>query len=449
MSHRILFTLFAAIVTSSLFLNLGPRVQAQYAGDNAVFNSTNTQTYSHSFIDASKVPGSNSNSDLCARVNAALNNLADTVGHSGYGSATAAVIDARGTSTASACSQSPWGSPSPTVWPGATILLPAGTIAITAQWTLPNGTRVIGQGTGGVFVSGATSTTIIQAETGFPGGSPMIQMGSTSTAWCPSTGCAAVSVEDLTLDGNGKATMGIVNGQSQNYSFVRRVNFYQFSGISLKVYNNAQNSGPYTDLGCSLGSVTPGTGTFCAQILNIATHGIHGMTVVGPSTAATTAAILLDAPNNTLEDIHIQGFQTGIAIGTNAAATNPAQSDVLLNITGGAGVTKLIHISSTKPPSDLTLMAINNTNGSGTTIQDDLVLSTISDASVALYALGEKLTSGTHTVYSRFTTSKSQPSWAVGTTPPTGCTDGSIFSSTSGSGGSYLFVCRSGVWTGL
>jgi len=435
----------SVIVLSSLS-NRGSVAHAQssYPGDNAVWSSTSAQTYAHSFIDASVVPGSGSHSDVCARINAALNNLANTTTYSWYG--TAAVIDARGVpvGTSNACSMSPWGGTVPTDgWPPATILLPAGTIAITNQWNLPSGTRVIGEGAG----EPGTSTTTIQAETGFGGSAEMMQMGSTTTGWCPSSGCAGISVENLTLDGNGIATTGIVNSEAQNYSYVRRVNLYQISGSALKIYGSAQNSGPYSEIACTPGS-SAGSSTHCAQILNVATHGIHGMTCTGPSTPTTTAAITLDAPNNSLEDIRVQGFEEGVAIGSNSSATSPAQSNVLVNITGGTGVTNVIDISSTKPPSDLTIMGANK-NGSTTTILDNLTVSTITDPSVALYVLGEKFTSGSHTVYSRFTTSKSQPTWGVGTTVPSSCINGSIFSSTNGSGSHYLYVCRSGTFTGL
>jgi hypothetical protein len=445
MSTKVMRTILGtAMITAALFSVATQRARAQaYPGDNAVWSSSTAKTHSHSFIDASVVTGTSGNTDICARINAALLNLANATTYPGYG--TAALIDARAipVGTSIPCSMSPWGGTAPAAWPGATILLPAGTIAITTPWTLPSGTRLIGQGIG----SGGISTTTIQAETGFSSSSSMIQMGSTATAWCPSTGCVAISVEDLTLDGNSKAPAGITNSQAQDFSYIRRVNFYQISGTALQISGNAVNSGPYNDLSCTPGSAA-GSSTFCAQILNVATHGVHGMTCTGPSTPTTTPAILLDAPGNSLEDIHVQGFGVGVAIGTNSGVTNGAQGDVLVNITGGTGVATLIHISSTKPPSDLSLMGVNS-NGSTTTIQDDLTTSTITDASIALYALGESFTSGTHTVYSRFTTSKSQPTWGVGSSVPSSCSNGSMFSSTSTSTTHWLYVCRSGTFVGL
>ena len=65
------------------------KLQAQYSGDNVVFSSSQFgEIYSHAFIDASQLTGSN----ICLKINSALVQLANHP--SAYGAS--AVIDARG-----------------------------------------------------------------------------------------------------------------------------------------------------------------------------------------------------------------------------------------------------------------------------------------------------------------------------------------------------------------
>ena len=79
---------------------------------------------------------------------------------------------------------------------------------------------------------------------------------------------------------------------------------------------------------------------FCAQISGVQTQGIHGLTCV--SNGSPSAAVLLDASNNSIEDVSIDGFIDGIVVGENANA----QSNVLFNIQypGAVGLLNLIHI---------------------------------------------------------------------------------------------------------
>jgi hypothetical protein len=76
---------------------------------------------------------------------------------------------------------------------------------------------------------------------------------------------------------------------------------------------------------------------------------------------------------------------------------------------------------------------------------------------VGIYALGESPSSGVG--QSRFTTSPSLPTWAVGTAVPSGsCSQGSLFSCTNGVNGAVncintaqitaaLWVCTASGWT--
>jgi hypothetical protein len=163
------------------------------------------------------------------------------------------------------------------------------------------------------------------------------------------------------------------------------------------------------------------------------------------------AAVLLDASNNSIEDVRIAGFYDGIRVGANATA----QSNVLFNIIGDtkAGTLprpiNIIHIFNTNTVTDLSIIGANNAGGSSATItiNDAMTGTSITDTSVAIYALGELSASGG---YSRFTTSQSAATWVSSSTggPSTSCTSsagGSLYSYSNSTGSGYvLWVCPAG-----
>src|SRR4029077_16877456 len=173
----------------------------------------------------------------------------------------------------------------------------------------------------------------------------MITMGSSVTSFnCPSAVCIGVGVEDLWLDGKGLTINGISNSVSQELSYVKHVNLYQIVGTGIAISGTSQNSGPYTDIGFSLGTAPPASTTACAHIITASTRGIHGLTCTGNLSSGTipTSAVLLDASNNSIEDVTVQGFKNAVLIGSNASA----QDDVLLNIRGGTNVSTVVGITN-------------------------------------------------------------------------------------------------------
>ena len=464
--------LCGALIVLAGWLYVSPgRVEAQSAGNNAIYNSIGGIIGSGSFIDASVLP-STTNTDICSRIQSALAAINKNIG--------SAVIDARGINSGNSnmtCAQSPWINLNPI--PDSIILLPAGTITLASgsNWVVPNQTRLIGEGTG----ASGTSVTTIQAGSGFSGA--MIQMGWNSatppshysTDPCPSGGggwvCFGISIEDLTLNGAGLASVGILNENSQEHSYVARVSMYQIPGTGLQIGGagqngngccQAQNSGPYSNI-----LVAPGTSatanTVCAEVLGQPdTRGIHGITCVANGTPA--AAILLDSDNTTIEDAHLDGFHDGILVGSQASATNNVQSNVLFNITGSVDsgpMTNLIHISKASPgnTTDLTILgatSMHDASGNpSNTIQDDetgtagTTLSFSTDAHVGMYVLGQPMSgSASSTEYSRFTTSPTVPTWGEGSLSLTitgkACGSvGALFSNTAGGSGGMntLFAC--------
>ena len=108
--------------------------------------------------------------------------------------------------------------------------------------------------------------------------------------------------------------------------------------------------------------------------------------------------------------------------------------------------------SSSGTVSDLSVIAATaSCSSSCATLYDDVTgtsLNGISNAHVGMYVLGEEVgTIG----YSRFTTSKSVPTWIVGSSSVSGsCSStspGSLYSNTTGTLGSTFYVCTGTTWT--
>jgi hypothetical protein len=454
------WTLFSAvIVLGACFSILSIRAEAQI-GKNAVYNSSSTCspcTPSTAFIDASVFANSPPplNRNFCGVLNFILSSTTYPLG--------GAVIDARGLNsgnTSMTCTSSPWGSGSGYLNEPSTILLPATggasptPIIIPSTWVLPSSTRLIGEG------SNATGGTTIQAlANNFATNTPMIQFGLSSTA-CSSV-CTAISVEDLTLDGQGQFINGIQNANSGQLSYVNNVNLYQIRDTGLQVSGNAQDSGPYSNITFDVGSYSGLASTVCANVNGLSgTRGIHGLSCIS-DTSDSSVAVYLDSSNTTIEDVTIAGFYNGILVGSVAAA----QSDILLNISGnthyGANLVPInvVVISSavtgtSANVSDVSLVGINNAGPSGTnSISDQLTSTTLSDTYVAMYALGKPKNGG----YSRFTTSPNAATWAAGTSAPSttvscnAATAGSLYSNTSPSASPALYLCPvgGGTWVSV
>jgi len=454
-----LVLLLACLTTSLPSLGQNP-------GNNVVQGSG--VTTSTAYIDASVIAGTSGAGDICALINAALG-LIGTAGGSGTrGYGTSTVIDARGipqpgSSQTLTCpsTYTPW-SYGNTRTQSATILLPAGNITIGASWVLPTGTHLVGEGSGSV--AGGTTITTIQTTSAL---NPMIQMGATASS-------TAVSIEDLDLNGEGDASVGILNSDSMEQSYVKRVGIYQIVGKGLSVTSGASYSGPYSEITFGNGSSTVSASTACVSINSVSTRGVHGLHCTNTgSIPSAGAAVLLNGPSNSLTDVTIQGFYDGVEIGSNASETN-VKGNVLRNISATPWTTtptvkhSVVRIMSTSGVAigDDVVMGVNK-GGTGTTsysIEDDATAqgsagatTLLTDTTVALYAIGEVATV-THAVhaYPRFSTSPNLPTWVRGAvTPGSSCVVGSLYSNTAGTGGTPpsandLYVCTAtNTWTDI
>jgi hypothetical protein len=470
--------------------------QAQTTGENTVYSGSSFVA-SPSFVDASVVVGPGGATDICARIFSSLVTLASAP-YNGAG-----VVDARGITSSSVMTcptgDTPWYYGGTYESTPAVILLPAGTIALSTTWLLPDRTKLIGEGAG----ANDTAVTTLQAPNGTFTAGVMIQMGattSTQTYKCPGTGtsliCFAVGVEDLRLDGQGNSVIGILNDASQEQSYVNRVTMYQVetagllvggtvagTGSTVVANSHAQNSGPYTNIRfeiLSTSTYSPTASTICVQIMGSTTRGVHGLSCHNSSSTTPNAAIYLDALNTTIEDVYVSGFTDGIVVGADAAAGGTYENgSILLNIAGSLSG-NLVHICNPEASnsgncantsttgvtvSDLSILSASNPNTAtgAESIQDDETNTPLKgangDTHVGTYILGEQIeinTSPATYAFSRFSTSPRVPTWASGSGLPTtsagGCnsaTNGSLYSNTGGASGSTLYACVAGKWTDI
>jgi hypothetical protein len=420
-------------------------------GQNAVYNSTpSCCAGSSAFIDASMFLSG----DICSTIYGILSPPRYST----------AVIDARGIASGLTCAAgtSPWYNGTTYLNKTSTILLPAGTVVISMPWILPNGTRLIGVGASDPALDASGSQTMIQAAASFSPTGAMIQFGDSN---CPANVCTGIAVEHLTLDGNNLQLTGIQNQWSQNLSYVDHVTLYRVLGTGLSIgtagSGSALNSGPYSNIVFNTGTSSSGSAV-CAQIKGLKrTLGIHGLTC---TVTSATNAILLDASNNTLEDIQFTGFNTGIVVGSQTAAA----SNVLKNVSGNMvspAPGPAVLISSANPVTDLAIMGASNTGNQTEEIIVDQVTSTTlvtnsTQNSVAMYVLGQPANGG----YSRYMTSPplSPPTvgaatWGFGGNYPQGnCPSGSLYSCigtsttcTTGTVTATLWGCSNGSWKGI
>jgi hypothetical protein len=483
---RILAFLFGALSV----LSNHAQAQGSAAGNKAVYG-TNGVTFSEVWIDASGSAFWTSGApDLCGTINTILTSTNYSKNYPN-----GAVIDARGLVFPGAqqpitCSGNPF--KNVTATSPSTVLLPSAVIPIGETWTLPNNTKIVGEG----------PWTWIRANTpaNFTG-SYMIEMG--SSASCPAEGCSGVGIEHLLLDASQNQQVGGIHNQySQKPSYVKDVNLHQFSLTGLNIGGATQgtpgaiDSGPYSNLTFST-NFAASCGATCPVCVDIEaqTRGLHGITCIGsPNTGELgpqdNAAIYVNASNNSIEDVHVEAFWDGIEV---ADATSAVGNVVISNVTGSASqssgtgkcepptggnncrVINTVHICGSHTNSqfgscsitngsvsDVTILQVaaltNNEPPTTTTVEDDVTGTSLiriagsPTTTTGMYVLGEVLGGGnTRFAVSpaptgNFASSSSVvPTWGVGIASPatqTCSTPGALYSNTQGtSSGNAVFVC--------
>ena len=472
--------IFSGIAIAALAAGLSlcsPQAEAQTCptpqlGNNTIYatwSGSTTMAASSAFIDASLFGAAGTGTDVCTRINTALTNNYPSTG---------AVVDARGINSLNSsmnCSVNPWNG----VTVPSTVLLPGGTITVTsasAAWVLPGQTKVIGE------INNETNNVGSTLKAGASGLAGMIQ-------FCTAA-CSGVSVEELILDGNELTVPGISNQYAGDLSYVDHVTFthFQGTGASAALYIAAatatQGSGPYSNLTCQ-----PYKQGECVDLEASSTHGIHGMTCVcketsscggGSNSTDPAVCIRLNGSGNSIEDLHVEGFYDGIAIGTESDVNVYGNTLVNNDAGDGAGpVMNLVEICGSFSPStspcasrstitvgDQTIFGLltEHTNGGGgitNALEDDVTdtifqgppITNMTPVTVGTYALGDTTTNAG---ISRFTTSSHSPAststtvaptWLTGSGTPTtasgGCPVGSLYSNQTNGGAANdtLWVC--------
>jgi hypothetical protein len=416
-------------------------------GFNAVYGNCSPVNPQGAFTLVDATQYTSGGTDICVRIQNVLSQ------YNPYPAAplvNGVVIDARGFSGTMTCATNPWqSSDTPAVNFSNVVLLPAGTITLSHTLVLPHDTRLVGEGSGLTTLQACTTSGC------FTGTGDMIDMGNlTLCQGSNSINCEGVVIEHLALTGSG-SLKGIVNQYSQELSRVDDVSLTNFSGgIGLSLDTHSNNSGPYTNISYSGSGVCAeiyggGSGSLGTSEPPInQTRGIHGLTC--NMTGGSGPAIYLDAPNNSLEDVYIQGSgssQDGIYVGSKRGAYN----NVLFNVLG-SGLENVIRLSSAGSGSpfynnvrDVSILGVTCTGSSGcpgNSIKDELTSTNLTDTNVGMYLVGEPVTKGsgsdfTNIGYSRFTTSTnaSAVTWLVGSNPPpaSSCAAGSLYSCTNSS----------------
>ncbi len=493
LKHPRVFPLTVVLASVAvLWLCLGSA--AQTSGNNAVYSGTTTSA-STAYIDAAGYAASiTGNMNICQVINSAL-----LVQQSANGNSPGAVVDARGLipnppllsfDCTANLNNGVLVSPFDGIHIPSTVILPGGSmshIKIGATWVMPSNTRLMG-----VAANMPIITVVSQPSTSNSIPASMIQMCAYGSA------CSGISIEHLQLDGgttsgNNIHTYGIYNLAAQDQSYVNDVMMSNVADVGVYVGSGAAGSGPYTNINFNT-PATPGTDCACAQV-QAQTRGLRGFTCIwlGSSQQGTggmsTGAVLIQAGDNTVSDMHFEGFQDGVQIG--ASSSSSAIANVIVsNITSAAKgansnspTVNTVHICGTNSDSTLgacsfpsggisdvsVLQASNDFSHSSslatTAVRDDqtgtslMALTTGVPWSVGLYVLGESMAGAG---YSRFTTDPSPvtngsapmptplPTWGVGTTDlsTSPCnTPGALFTNINGTSAT-TFVCTGSGSTG-
>jgi hypothetical protein len=315
---------------------------------------------------------------------------------------------------------------------------------------------------------------------------------------CPNNNiCTGVSIEHLKLTGT-TALNGIYNANSQDGSYVDDVNLYQIGGVGLTVAGSstgassgAVNSGPYSNLYYVADPDATCSSNQCPAcfLIQTQTRGLHDLTCIGTTTSNQITAnspghagIYINASNNTIENVHIEGFWDGVQIGGSNAIGNVLVSNIGGLFGGRAGpTTNAVHIcgpnsqenvgNCTGSVSDVNLFQITGDAEGGkctATVLDDQTSTAIGPAGtttefLGFYGLGEEV-GGSAVQFSRLVTNPSSSlasgctysggsynltitptsTWSVGSGAPNGvCTPGALYSNVSGGMGKSVYVCTS------
>jgi len=312
-----------------------------------------------------------------------------------------------------------------------TILLPGDNITLSTTIFMPQQGKIIGLYTGGqqtdIIASNTTYFTSLPSSncdtTMNYNCLPMICMGgplrfgTTNSCDTPAFGTAPagftntprIQIENVKIDANGNANMcNVCNTTAQEKSWVQNSTINNVSKYGIKIgkignqsgaaANQAQNSGPYTNLEVNW------TGS-CSTAMNIygiylnngpsVTIGTGGhITLNGPKCAAANPSVVAVEANGMapiVENLHVADFYTGVQIG-DVASTN---GFFVKGITNESSNTSEVVIANNSNVGTITSLF---TQGGTYTIQDNQAGTNITAPNqIALYTVGVNAGSGNNT----------------------------------------------------
>lgn len=292
-------------------------------GQPVIATGATTATSDGSYWDAKQFTGS----DICAQISAAWTAALKT-------GVTSATIDARGITGPQNCA-------SPGPFPhGAAGKLLLGNTQITTKvtWNVPG--RVIVQGLG--ITASAPRNPQYTVNTTITAGStaadPVIQLGTSNVA------SFDAQVRDLTVDGFGLVTTGILNNSSQEGTLVENVNIQNATSYGLLLQPTGSNcsgltspctpanSGPYRNISvqynsncAACGTSTVGVAVLASSTQHYVIRGIEGLTVSGSGTSGQAIGSCMEVIGTPVRiaDSHAEFCTTGIQIGSAGGALTP------------------------------------------------------------------------------------------------------------------------------
>jgi hypothetical protein len=258
------------------------------------------------------------------------------------------------------------------------VSLTQGTYTIDSPLVIPNKIEVTGEGRGDVELTGTT----IRASPSFPVGQPLVLLG---PAPGPNFG---VRIQNLTLDCNGRAGVGLQNFFSEELSYGKDLLITNCGSIGLDVETGgAQNSGPFQNL-----EIYPGSGpivntaTTCVKIVNvIAFRGVTGLTCNAGSFYSSRPDVAMQIDGGAFyQDIHVEHFTTGIALGSSVTS---ADSTHIVNTQFGPDVATGILIQQGFHNQNLAIIGAS-CFGCSSLLLDQIMGNNITETSLGWYLIG-------------------------------------------------------------
>ena len=310
--------------------------------------------------------------DACGYIDAAIHTLPSTGG----------IIDARGFVGNQACAVNPF---SLTASNGL-LLLGFTNFQTTAEWEIPSAYawRIVGSGR--KSESNALNTTI-QAQSSFPANTPVVRLGTGTTAY-------GQSISNLTVDCNGQSeATGVYSTDIQEQSGVEHVSILNCPNRGVWMNGSGNDgSGPFYAQNYSINDIyvlplTAGTNTTIACEFDgafTAFHMLQGATCGGSTTAIADDFVFDKIFAGTATDLNAEDAVTGYLLGNANAVTS-----LTINGMQSANITTTV-VSLNSADSSVFLSGIVNGGGAAPqTLLDPAHLSApLTDFSIGLYAVG-------------------------------------------------------------